>query len=133
MNRYGGYGGMYGGMGGMYGGYGGMGMYNRMGMGGMYGGMGMNGQQQGGIMEKLQYIFALCEIGQMVEYNANGLAAFWQILKSVSTKLANFCSTTLVTIALWVFATSVKFKQFTATKIKEFLFEKNLSKEQLQT
>lgn len=93
MNR--GYGGGYGGMGGGMGmgGYGGMGMgMGGMGMGmggGMYGrGMGgMYGQQQsgGGFFEKAQmYIYQLCEIAQMVEFNAHGLAGFIQTLKNVS-------------------------------------------------
>ena len=72
-------GGMYGGgMGGMYGG----GMYG----GGMYGG-GMQGNNSGqqGFFEKAQmYIFQLCEIAQMVEFNASGLAAFYTTLKNVS-------------------------------------------------
>jgi hypothetical protein len=74
-------------MGGGYGmgGYGmGMGGYGMggygMGMGGMYGrgmGMGMNGQG-GSTLEKAQmYIYQLCEIAQMVEFNANGLVTFF--------------------------------------------------------
>ena len=65
----------------------GMGM-GGMGMGrGMMGG-GMYGQQQGGsgaFFEKAQmYIYQLCEIAQMVEFNAHGLAGFFQTLKNVS-------------------------------------------------
>ena len=93
-NRYGGGYGGYGGMGGM--GYGGMGYggMGGMGMGGMYGrgmyggGMGYGGQpgQSGAFFEKAQmYIYQLCDIANMVEYNANGLAGFFQMLKNVST------------------------------------------------
>ena len=65
-----------------------------MGMGGMYGrgmyggGMGMMNGQNGGNMqffEKAQmYIYQLCEIAQMVEFNAHGLAGFFNVLKNVS-------------------------------------------------
>lgn len=93
------YGGGYGGMGGGYGGMGGMGgMGMGMGMGGgmygrgMYGGMGGMGMGMGGqnggnmqFFEKAQmYIYQLCEIAQMVEFNAHGLAGFFNVLKNVS-------------------------------------------------
>ena len=79
-NRYGGMGGMYGGMGGMGGMYGGMGgMYG--GMGGMYGGMGgmygMNQENAPFFQRAQMYIYQLCEIAQMVEFNASGLGSFY--------------------------------------------------------
>lgn len=90
---YGGYGrGMYGGgygMGGMYGGMGGM--YG--GMGGMYGGMGMQGGNMQGrpLLERMSmYVFQLCEIAQMVEFNANGLYQFFFLLKKVSVATVDF-------------------------------------------
>lgn len=89
-------GGMYGGMGGMYGGGGmfgrpyGMGM-GGYGMGGMYGGMyGMNGQQ-GSFLERMSmYVYQLCEIAQMVEYNANGLYAFYNLMKNLGVATVKF-------------------------------------------
>lgn len=70
------------------------------GMGGMYGGgMGgmMNGQQGGGFLERFgQYMFAFTDVAQMLEYNAHGLAAFYNIMKTIVSKSISFCSTTLV-------------------------------------
>lgn len=97
-SMYGG-GGMYGGgmgMGGMYGG----GMFGRggygmggMGMGGMYGGGmygGMNGQNGSTLERMSMYVYQLCEIAQMVEFNANGLFAFYNLLKNLSVGVMKF-------------------------------------------
>ena len=58
------------------------GMGGMGGMGGMYGG-GMNGMNQGNqqgrpLLERMSmYVYQLCEIAQMVEFNANGLYSFF--------------------------------------------------------
>lgn len=90
----GGYGRSYGmgGMGGMYGGGMGMGMGGMGGMGGMYGNQMNNG---GGanrpMLERMStYVYQLCEIAQMVEFNANGLAAFFGLLKNLSVGTMKF-------------------------------------------
>jgi hypothetical protein len=99
----GGYGGGMGGYGGGMGGYGGGmgGMYGSRyggGMGGMGGGMyggGMGGQgmlgNSTGFLEKMsQYVYSLCEIGQLVEMNANGLNGFFTLLKNMMIRLVSF-------------------------------------------
>ena len=86
---YGGYGG-YGGMGGMYGGMGGM--YGGMGMGGMYGRgmMGMNGENASTLEKAQMYLYQLCEIAQMVEFNAHGLVSFFQTLKRAAAAISQY-------------------------------------------
>ena len=85
-------GGMYGrgmgmgmGMGGMYGGMGGMG-------GGMYGMGGNQGNMQGRpFLERMSaYVYQLCEIAQMVEFNANGIYSFFHLMKNLSMATINF-------------------------------------------
>lgn len=79
-----GMGGMYGGMGGMYGGMSGMGM------GGMYGNQNMQGRP---FLERMSvYVYQLCEIAQMVEFNANGLYGFFQLMKNLSVAGVKFCN-----------------------------------------
>jgi hypothetical protein len=81
-------GGMYGrglGMGGMYGG----GMYGMGGMGGMYG-QGGNMQNRPLLERMSAYVYQLCEIAQMVEFNANGLYAFFNLMKNLSVATVNF-------------------------------------------
>ena len=115
-NRYGmgGLGGMYGGMGGMYGGMGMGGMYGGMGMGGMYGQMGENAP----FFQRAQmYIFQLCEIAQMVEFNANGLASFWNTLKNVSIAGIKFGKEWSV----WLFTECINlFRRFKAYLLARF-------------
>ena len=90
---------MYGG--GMYGG----GMYGRYGMGGM-GGMGgmMGANGQGGAIEKFtQFVYSFCDVAQIVEFNANGLSAFFMLLKRFFTWMFKFSTTTLVAVGLYAF------------------------------
>jgi hypothetical protein len=88
-----------------------MGMGMGMGMGGMYGGM--NGQQGEGFLQRFsQYMFAFTDVAQMLEYNAHGLAAFYQIMKTVISKSISFCSTTLITFVRWLWQKILLFKQW---------------------
>ena len=36
------------------------------------------------------YIYSLCEIAQMVEYNAGGLVGFFQTMKKISAAIAKY-------------------------------------------
>ena len=138
MNRYGGGYGGYGGMG--MGGYGGMGMGMGMGMGGMYGrgmGMGMGGMYggmngEGGFFEKAQmYIYQLCEIAQMVEFNAHGIGGFFQTLKNVGTAGFKFGKEW----AIWLFHSCVTFFQWLKTalinRFRAYFLRQDLTKEEL--
>ena len=98
----------YGGMGGgMYGGMGGMGMYGR----GMYGGgYGMN-NQNGGFLERAQmYLYQLCEIAQMVEYNAGGLVGFFATLQKISAAVAKYGKEYSTKALNYLIQTYVRFK-----------------------
>ena len=137
------YGGGYGGMGGYggYGGYGGMGGYGMgmggygMGMRGMYGG-GMYGQtgQGGSTLEKAQmYIYQLCEIAQMVEFNAHGLIAFFQTMQKVSAAIAKYGREYSTKIALWIWNKLRSIRDWLVETVRVYFFAKDLTKEQLES
>jgi len=65
----------------------------------------------------------------MLEYNTHGLTAFYHIMKAIASKSITFCTTTLVTIALWIFSKSVAIKEYFKTKIREFFVSEDLSKQ----
>lgn len=86
---------MYGG--GMYG----RGMYGS----GMYGaGGGLFGNSQGYLDKMNQYVYQLCEIAQMVEFNANGLYSFFSLLKNLSVASVKFGKEWLV----WLFYQTIE-------------------------
>jgi len=44
-----------------------------------------------GKLERMNmYIYQLCEIAQMVEFNANGLYGFYNLLRNLSVTVAKF-------------------------------------------
>ena len=63
------------------------------------------------------YIYQLCEIAQMVEFNAHGLAGFFQTLKNVSA--AGFTFGKEWTI--WLFKSFVSWaKSFKKSIVRQF-------------
>ena len=78
------------------------------------------------------YIFQLCEIAQMVEFNANGLAGFWHTLKNVSIAGIKFGREWSV----WLFKEFVslfkRFKTYLRSSFEAYFIRKDLSKEELE-
>ena len=123
------------GMGGMYGGGG---MYGMGGMGGMYGGgmYGMNqGNQQGRpLLERMSmYVYQLCEIAQMVEFNANGLYSFFQLMKNLGAATIKFGNEWLWWLIEKTIEKARQLRDFLKRKFVEYFLQKDLTKDQLQT
>lgn len=124
-------GGMYGRPYGMGGGYG-MGMYGMggMGMGGMYGNQG-NMQNRPFLERMSAYVYQLCEIAQMVEFNANGLYAFSQLMKNLSIGAVKFSKEWL----WWLIQKSVELfkdlREWTKQKFRDYFLKKDLTQDEL--
>ncbi|TNV76421.1 hypothetical protein FGO68_gene4752 [Halteria grandinella] len=117
----------------MYGG-GGMG-----GMGGMYGGMGgMYGNNQGNMqnrpmLERMSvYVYQLCEIAQMVEFNANGLYGFFQLMKNISLAAVKFGNEWLWWLLEKFVEKMRQMKDWVKTKFTEYFLKRDLTRDQLQ-
>ena len=78
------------------------------------------------------YIYQLCEIAQMVEFNAHGLAGFFQTLKNVSAAGFKFGKEW----AVWIFHSAVDFfkklKETIIAQFKAYFVREDLSKEELR-
>ncbi len=121
-------GGMYGrgyGMGGMYGG----GMYG--GMGGMYGMGGQGGNMQGRpFLERMSaYVYQLCEIAQMVEFNANGIYAFFTLMKNLSVATINFSKEWVWWLIQKTIEKVKQIRDWIKLKFTEYFLKQDLSKD----
>ena len=79
------------------------------------------------------YIFQLCEIAQMVEYNANGLAGFYTTLKNVTLAALKFGKEWSVKIAKWLVHTVKRLREIIIKTYKDYFLRKDLSKEELES
>lgn len=126
---YGG-GGMYGrgyGMGGLGGMYGG-----GMGMGGMYGNQG--NMQNRPLLERMStYVYQLCEIAQMVEFNANGLYQFFFLLKKIVLATIEFSKEWLWWLVQKTIEKSKDLKDWIKKKFKDYFLKQDLSKDELES
>ena len=78
------------------------------------------------------FCYQLCEIAQMVEFNAQGLAGFWNTLKNVSIaglKFGREWSEWLFTEFVSLFK---RFKVYLRSRFEAYFIRKDLSKEELE-
>ena len=78
------------------------------------------------------YIFQLCEIAQMVEFYANGLAGFWNTLKNVSIAGIKFGREWSVWLFNQFIELSKRFKSYLRSRFEAYFIRKDLSKEELE-
>ena len=104
--------------------------------GGMYGmGGGMYGQGQGqgrSTLERMSmYVYQLCEIAQMVEFNANGLYSFFQLMKNLSVAGVKFGQEWV----LWIIHKTIEklrdLKDWLKAKFRDYFLKQELSKDEL--
>ena len=78
------------------------------------------------------YIYQLCDIAQMVEMNAHGIAGFYQTLKNVSVAGYGFGKEW----AVWLFHATIalvkRLKENILAQFQAYFVRKDLSKDELQ-
>ena len=69
----------------------------------------------------------------MVEFNANGLGAFFTLLKNLSVYLATTGKEWAIYITEWLIEKCKWLRQYSIKKFKEYFTRQDLSKEELRT
>ena len=78
------------------------------------------------------YIYQLCEIAQMVEFNASGLASFYQTLKNVSIAGVKFGKEWLTWFITEFVALLKRTKLYLRSRFEAYFIRQDLSKEELE-
>ena len=85
------------------------------------------------LLERMSaYVYQLCEIAQMVEFNANGLYAFFNLMKNLSVATVNFSKEWLWWLIKKTIEKAKQLKDWIKLKFTEYFLKKDLSKDQLQ-
>ena len=77
------------------------------------------------------YVYQLCEIAQMVEFNANGLYSFGLLLKNLSTATVNFGREWLWWLVEKTIEKSKELKEWIKLKFNDYFIKKDLTKNEL--
>lgn len=79
------------------------------------------------------YIYSLCEIAQMVEFNAHGLVTFFQTLKTVSHAIAKYGKEYSAKAVKFLIKTYRSLQRWLVKTFRAYFIRKDLSQEELES